>query len=67
MPKSFAIRFAAVLLLVLIVATVGIEFSTAGETTVVMWIFAVPFILAIPILTSVVLAKNDELEIPASK
>lgn len=66
MPKSFVVRFAAVLLLVLVVATIGIELSTTGETTVVMWIFAVPFILAIPILASVILAKNDELEVPSA-
>ncbi|MDQ8935853.1 hypothetical protein [Acinetobacter rudis] len=64
MPKSFAIRFAAVLLAVLVIFTIAIELSTSGETTVIMWIFAVPFILAIPILTSVILAKNDEMEIP---
>lgn len=66
MPKSFVVRFAAVLFLVLVVATIGIELSTTGETTVVMWIFAVPFILAIPILASVILAKNDELEVPSA-
>ena len=64
MLKSFAIRFAAVLLAVLVLATIGIESTTAGDTTVIMWIFAVPFILAIPILASVILAKNDELELP---
>lgn len=63
MPMSFVIRFAAVLALVLIVFTLAIELTTSGETTVIMWIFTVPFILATPILASVVLAKNDEMDI----
>lgn len=63
MPMSFVMRFAAVLVLVLIVFTLAIELTTSGETTVIMWIFTVPFILVTPILASVILAKNDEMGI----
>ncbi|AOA58348.1 hypothetical protein [Acinetobacter larvae] len=64
MPKSFIIRFAGVLLVFLILAAIAIHFLTSGDTTIVMWIFTVPFILGIPILTSVILATDTELEIP---
>lgn len=65
MSSSFVIRFAAVLFVLLVLFTLIIEFSTSGEATIIMWIFAVPFILGIPIFASVILAKNDEMEIPA--
>ncbi|WP_216937673.1 MULTISPECIES: hypothetical protein [unclassified Acinetobacter] len=41
----------------------GIQFFFNPEVTVVLWIFAVPFILGIPILASVILATNEELDI----
>lgn len=67
MSSRFVIRFAAVLFVLLVLFTLMIEFSTSGDTTVIMWIFAVPFILGIPIFTSIVLAKNDEMEIPSNQ
>ncbi|TCM68432.1 hypothetical protein EC844_105136 [Acinetobacter calcoaceticus] len=61
MSQSFAIRFAGILLAVLVLVAIGIQLFTTGETTVVMWIFTVPIILAVPVLASVILAKNEEM------
>jgi hypothetical protein len=55
MPINFVIRFAAILFSVLILVALAIRFF--------FWIFAMPFILGTPILASVVLAKNEELDI----
>ena len=67
MAKNFVIRFASVLFLVLILAALVIHFLFSGDTTVILWIFTFPIILAIPILTSVVLVKDEELGIPVNK
>ncbi|OTG97980.1 hypothetical protein B9T24_00995 [Acinetobacter sp. ANC 4654] len=67
MPQNFVIRFASVLSLVLILAALVIHFLFSGETTVVLWIFTFPIILAIPILTSVLLAKDQELGVSVHK
>lgn len=67
MALKFVICFASVLFLVLILAALGIHFLFSGELTVVLWIFTVPIILAIPILTSVALTKDEELSIPVSR
>ncbi|WP_227612202.1 hypothetical protein [Acinetobacter sp. S40] len=61
MLLKFAIRFMAVLLAVLILAAIIIHFSFSSKLTTDLWIIIVPIILAAPILTSVVLAKDDEL------
>ncbi|PJG43573.1 hypothetical protein XA39_06880 [Acinetobacter tandoii] len=63
MPIKFVMRFAAILFSVLILAAVVIQFFFNPHYTVIFWIFAVPFILGIPIISSVILAKNEELDI----
>ncbi|MDT0199451.1 MULTISPECIES: hypothetical protein [unclassified Acinetobacter] len=63
MSTKFIIRFAAILFSVLILTALAIQFFFKSDVTVVLWIFAVPFILGIPILASVVLTTNDELDI----
>ncbi|AUC07673.1 MAG: hypothetical protein ACD_6C00119G0002 [uncultured bacterium] len=63
MSTKFIIRFAAILFSVLILTALAIQFFFKPDVTVVLWIFAVPFILGIPILASVVLTTNDELDI----
>ena len=61
MLLKFAIRFTAVLLSVLILAAIVIQFMFSSKLTTDLWIIAMPIILGIPILASVVLAKDDEL------
>ena len=63
MLLKFAIRFMAVLLSVLILAAIVIQFFFSSKLTTDLWIIVVPVILGIPILTSVVIAKDDELSI----
>ena len=63
MSTKFIIRFAAILFSVLILTALAIQFFFKPDVTVVLWIFAVSFILGIPILASVVLTTNDELDI----
>ncbi|WAU77858.1 hypothetical protein [Acinetobacter sp. TR3] len=63
MLLKFAIRFMAVLLSVLILVAVVIQFFFSSKLTTDLWIIVVPVILGIPILTSVVIAKDDELSI----
>lgn len=63
MPSTFVIRFAAILFTVMAIAAFVIHFMSDRQFVVVFWIFSVPFILGVPILASVVLAKNDELDI----
>ena len=63
MPIKFVMRFAAILFSVLILAAVVIQFFFNPHYTVIFWIFSVPFILGIPILSSVILAQNEELDI----
>jgi hypothetical protein len=53
----------AVLLSVLILAAIVIQFFFSSKLTTDLWIIVVPVILGIPILTSVVIAKDDELSI----
>ena len=61
MPQNFVIRLVSVLAFVLVLAALVIHFLFSGETTVVLWIFTFPIILAVPILISVFLAKDQEL------
>ena len=63
MSSTFAIRFAAILFSVMALTALVIHFILNGQYTIIFWIFAVPFILGIPILASVVLATNEELDI----
>jgi hypothetical protein len=63
MSSTFAIRFAAILFSVMVLAALLIHFVLNSQYTIIFWIFAVPFILGIPILASVVLATNEELDL----
>ncbi|WOE32407.1 MULTISPECIES: hypothetical protein [unclassified Acinetobacter] len=64
MAKNYLMRFVGILFLVLIVVGIIIHSFTTGEATIVSWICAIPFILASPILISVIFAKNSELGLP---
>lgn len=63
MSMKFVSRFAAILVLVMILAALSIQFFFNPHYTVVFWILAVPVILGTPILASVALASNEELDI----
>ena len=63
MSTKFVLRFAFILLLVLVLTAAAIHFFFNPGVTVILWIFAMPIILGIPILSSVVLATNEELDI----
>ena len=64
MSSRYIARFVGILFLILVLATIGIEVFTSGDSRIVMWILSVPLILGIPIVSSVILVKNDELDIP---
>lgn len=64
MAQKFIIRFAGLLFFILILAAIGAHFIITSEPVIVVWILAVPLILGIPIIASVILAKDDELGIP---
>lgn len=66
MLLKFAIRFAVVLFSVLIVAAIAIQFFFSSKLTTDLWIIVVPVILAIPILTSVICAKDEELNLDST-
>ena len=63
MPKNFVIRFAVLLFMTLLVIALGIHFMLSKEVTVVAWILMFPVIMAVPILASVLMAKDEELGI----
>ena len=63
MPKNFVIRFAVLLFMTLLVIALGIHFMLSKEVTVVAWILMFPIIMAVPILASVLMSKDEELEI----
>ncbi len=67
MAKNFVIRFASVLFLVILFSALAIHFLFSAEITVVLWIFAFPIILVIPIFVSVALASDEELGVLAHK
>lgn len=63
MSKQFVLRFVVILALVGLLSTGIIEFILNPEYRIIYWIFFVPIILAAPILTAVVLATDEELEV----
>lgn len=63
MSTKFVIRFALILFLVLVLTAIAIQFMFNPDVTVILWIFAMPIILAVPILSSVLLATNEEFDI----
>ena len=66
MSSRYIARFIGILFLILVLVTIVVEMFTSGETRIVLWILSVPVILGIPVLSSVILAKNDELDIPSN-
>ncbi len=60
---KFAIRFMAILFSVLALAAIVIHFFFSSALTTDLWIIVVPVILGIPILTAVVVAKDEELSV----
>lgn len=66
MSSRYIARFVGILFLILVLVTIVVEMFTSGETRIVLWILSVPVILGIPVLSSVILAKNDELDIPSN-
>ena len=63
MSTKFTLRFAMILLFVLLFTAIAIHFFFSPDSTIILWIFAMPIILGVPILSSVVLATNEELDI----
>ncbi|QIC65902.1 hypothetical protein [Acinetobacter schindleri] len=63
MSMKFISRFVVILVLVMILAALSIQFFFDPHYTVVFWILAVPVILGAPILGSVILASNEELDL----
>ncbi|NNG76588.1 hypothetical protein [Acinetobacter terrae] len=66
MPLKFVIRFTSILVSVLILAAIAIHFFFSSKLTTDLWIILVPIILGVPILTSVIFTKDDELSIPSA-
>ena len=63
MSMKFISRFVVILVLIMILAALSIQFFFDPDYTVVFWILAVPVILGAPILGSVVLSSNEELDL----
>ncbi|EPF81459.1 hypothetical protein GCM10025882_30920 [Acinetobacter gyllenbergii] len=63
MLVKFAMRFIGVLLAVLVLAALVIHFFFSSKLTTDLWIIVVPIILGIPMLTSVIVARDDELNV----
>lgn len=63
MLLKFAIRFMAVLFSVLALAAIVIHFFFSSKLTTDLWIIVVPIILGVPMVASVVVAKDTELNV----
>ncbi|OTG82291.1 hypothetical protein [Acinetobacter sp. ANC 4648] len=63
MLLKFTIRFLSVLLVVLSLAAIIIHFFFSSKFTTDLWILMVPIILGVPILISVVVTHDAELDI----
>lgn len=63
MLVKFAIRFMGVLFVVLALAAIIIHFFFSSKLTTDLWIIVVPVILGVPMLASVIIAKDEELSI----
>ncbi|EOR08448.1 hypothetical protein [Acinetobacter genomosp. 15BJ] len=63
MLVKFAVRFMGVLFAVLALVALVIHFFFSNKLTTDLWIIMVPIILGVPMLTSVIVAKDDELSI----
>lgn len=60
---QFVIRFTVILALVAIVMAGLIHYVLDPKEAIIYWIFFVPIILGVPILSAVVLTKDEELDI----
>ncbi|KXO87249.1 hypothetical protein AYK86_00970 [Acinetobacter venetianus] len=60
---KFAIRFMAVLFSVLALAAIVIHFFFSSKLTTDLWIIVVPIILGVPMVASVIVAKDTELNV----
>lgn len=60
---KFAIRFMAVLFSVLALAAIVIHFFFSSKLTTDLWIIVVPIILGVPMVASVIVAKDPELNV----
>ncbi|MGJ8757552.1 hypothetical protein ACSFV5_07930 [Acinetobacter sp. HC8-3S] len=63
MLLKFAIRFMAVLFSVLVLAAIVIHFFFSSKLTTDLWIIVVPIILGVPMVASVIVAKDTELNV----
>ncbi|ENV36944.1 MULTISPECIES: hypothetical protein [Acinetobacter] len=63
MLLKFAIRFMAVLFSVLALAAIVIHFFFSSKLTTDLWIIVVPIILGVPMVASVIVAKDTELNV----
>ncbi|MGB5885629.1 MAG: hypothetical protein WBG77_02655 [Acinetobacter venetianus] len=63
MLLKFAIRFMAVLFSVLALAAIVIHFFFSSKLTIDLWIIVVPIILGVPMVASVIVAKDTELNV----
>ena len=63
MLVKFAMRFMGVLFAVLVLAAIVIHFFFSSKLTTDLWIIVVPIILGVPMLTSVIVARDDELNV----
>jgi len=63
MLVKFAVRFMGVLFTVSALVALVIHFFFSSKLTTDLWIIMVPIILGVPMLTSVIVAKDDELSI----
>lgn len=63
MLLKFAIRFMAVLFSVLALAAIIIHFFFSSKLTTDLWIIVVPIILGVPMVASVIVAKDTELNV----
>ena len=60
MPLKFVIRFASILFSLLLLVVIATQFLFSSNVTMDVLIILFLIIFSIPILTSIVFAKNDE-------
>ncbi len=61
MPIKFVIRFTSILVSLLILAALVNQFVFSSQVVIDAWILSFPLIVGIPILASVILATDKEL------
>lgn len=58
---KFATRFAALLVGILVLIALAVHFIFTQTPSIQSWIVLFPIILAVPIFTSIFIARDDEL------